>query len=54
MSQNKLEYVMQTDEQKAAQQKRSIAIALGLAGFCLLAFMVTLIRIHENMNATIS
>ncbi len=54
MSDNKLEYVMQTEAQKAAQRKRNIAIGLGLAAFCALAFIVTLIRIHENINASIS
>ncbi len=54
MSTEKLEYIIPTEAQKAAQRKRSIAIGLGLAGFCLLAFVVTLIRIHENMNATYS
>ncbi|PHS21933.1 MAG: hypothetical protein COA84_14325 [Robiginitomaculum sp.] len=54
MDNEKMEYVMPTDAQKAAQRKRSIAIGLGLAGFCALAFVVTLIRIHENINAAIS
>jgi hypothetical protein len=54
MSTEKLEYVAPTKAQKAAQRKRNIAIGLGLAGFCALAFVVTLIRIHENLNATLS
>ncbi len=54
MSVDKLEYIIPTEEQKAAQRKRNIAIGLGLAGFCALAFLVTLIRIHENMNAAVS
>jgi len=54
MSDKKMQYVTLSEEQKAAQRKRSIAIALGLVGFSLLAFVVTLIRIHENINAAIS
>jgi len=54
MGSEEMEYMTPTEAQKAAQRKRSLAIGLGLAGFCALAFVVTLIRIHENINAAIS
>ncbi len=54
MSNDKLEYITPTEAQKTAQRNRNIAIGLGLAAFCALAFVVTLIRIHENINASIS
>jgi len=54
MSKEKMEYITPTEAQKSAQRKRNIAIGLALAAFCALAFVVTLIRIHENINASIS
>lgn len=54
MSKEKMEYITPTEAQKSAQRKRNIAIGLGLTVFCVLAFVVTLIRIHENINASIS
>lgn len=54
MSEKTMEYVTPTEAQKSAQRKRNIAIGLGLAAFSVLAFVVTLIRIHENINASIS
>lgn len=45
-----MEYIALTDAQKAAQRKRNIAIGLGLAGFCVVTFMVALVRIYESIN----
>jgi len=54
MNKDELEYITPTEAQKKAQRNRNIAIGLGLAAFCGLAFVVTLIRIHENINASLS
>ena len=54
MNGDKLDYVRLSEAQKVARRKRNIAIGLGLAFFCVLAFVVTIIRLHQNINATIS
>ncbi len=54
MSEKKLEYVRLSEEQEAARRKRNIAIGLGLGFLCVLAFLVTIIRLHQNINAAIS
>ncbi len=48
-----MKYITLTEEQKRARTKRNIAIGLALFGFCALAFVVTIIRIHGNLNATL-
>jgi len=46
------ESVVLTPEQIAARKRRNIAIALSLLGFCALVFIVTLIKIGQNLTGT--
>lgn len=45
------EFVVLTEEQKAARNRRNRAIALGLFVFVGLIFVTTMIRLASNYNA---
>ena len=39
-----------TDQDKQARKRRSLAIALGLAAFVALVFVVTMVRLAQNAS----
>ncbi|WP_417467114.1 protoheme IX farnesyltransferase [Maricaulis sp.] len=43
------ETVVLTPEQIAARKRRNLAIGFSLLGFCVLVFVVTVIRIGQNL-----
>lgn len=44
------ESVVLTPEQVAARKRRNVAIALSLVAFCVLVFIVALVRIGQNFS----
>lgn len=45
------ETVVPTEEEKKAQKRRNLVIALTLVGFAVLVFAVTVLRLSSNISA---
>jgi hypothetical protein len=45
-----IETVKLTPEEEAARKRRNMAIAIGLVGFIVLIFLVTVVRMSSNYN----
>lgn len=45
------EFIKLTDEQVQARKRRNVAIALGLVGFIILVFIVTVTNLQRNSEA---
>ena len=44
-------FIKLTDEQVRARKRRNVAIALGLVGFIVLVFIVTVVNLQRNTEA---
>ncbi|MFK0298173.1 hypothetical protein ACIQTU_03040 [Brevundimonas sp. NPDC090276] len=44
-------FIKLTDEQVRARKRRNVAIALGLVGFIVLVFVVTVVNLQRNTEA---
>lgn len=51
MSDEFTETVILSDAEKAQQKRRNLVIALSLVGFVVLVFLVTVIRLSQNISA---
>ncbi|MNK52380.1 hypothetical protein D3C87_713120 [compost metagenome] len=45
------DFIKLTDEQVRARKRRNVAIALGLVGFIVLVFVVTVVNLQRNTEA---
>ncbi len=45
------DFIKLTDEQVRARKRRNVAIALGLVGFIVLVFIVTVVNLQRNTEA---
>lgn len=48
---NRPNFIKLTDEQVRARKRRNVAIALGLVGFIVLVFVVTVVNLQRNTEA---